>query len=166
MKEELKNEIPEEPTADEPDVVRIVLKLPHGSRIERKFLKNQSLKVRSRMHWISGNESYVIVYKGIVEEIIRMITFLSLWKLGKIIYYFIWLLQLNIFVHDTKGRQFKQTHSIGWCLQQMALCHFIDYFSRTNVVLKEIIWNHLSYSFNSQLSSNCYFLQSSFHWMQ
>lgn len=45
MKEELKIEIPEEPAVDDPDVVRIVLKLPHGSRIERRFLKNQSLKV-------------------------------------------------------------------------------------------------------------------------
>lgn len=44
MKEELKIEIPEEPPVDDPDVVRIVLKLPHGSRIERRFLKNQSLK--------------------------------------------------------------------------------------------------------------------------
>lgn len=44
MKEELKIEIPEEPAVDDPDVVRIVLKLPHGSRIERRFLKNQSLK--------------------------------------------------------------------------------------------------------------------------
>ncbi|XP_065940222.1 FAS-associated factor 2-like [Magallana gigas] len=44
MKEELKIEIPEEPAVNDPDVVRIVLKLPHGSRIERRFLKNQSLK--------------------------------------------------------------------------------------------------------------------------
>eukprot|EP00105_Crassostrea_gigas_P025560 XP_011446172.1 PREDICTED: FAS-associated factor 2-B-like [Crassostrea gigas] len=44
MKEELKIEIPEEPAVDDPDVVRIVLRLPHGSRTERRFLKNQSLK--------------------------------------------------------------------------------------------------------------------------
>ena len=44
-KEELKNEIPPEPNGNDPDVVKIVLKLPHGSRVERRFNKHQSLKV-------------------------------------------------------------------------------------------------------------------------
>uniref|UniRef100_A0A8W8NFW0 UBX domain-containing protein n=1 Tax=Magallana gigas TaxID=29159 RepID=A0A8W8NFW0_MAGGI len=44
IKEELKIEIPEKPAVDDPDVIRIVLKLPHGSRNEKIFLKNQSLK--------------------------------------------------------------------------------------------------------------------------
>jgi hypothetical protein len=44
-KETLKNEIPEEPNTTDPDTIRIVLKLPHGARVERRFLKTQSLKV-------------------------------------------------------------------------------------------------------------------------
>lgn len=43
-KETLKNEIPEEPNVNDPDTIRIVLKLPHGARVERRFLKTQSLK--------------------------------------------------------------------------------------------------------------------------
>lgn len=43
-KEDLRKQIPEEPPADHPDAIRIVLKLPHGTRIERRFLRTQSLK--------------------------------------------------------------------------------------------------------------------------
>lgn len=43
-KEELKNEIPEEPSPTDPDAITVVLKLPHGARVERRFLKSQSLK--------------------------------------------------------------------------------------------------------------------------
>ncbi|CAG2203937.1 FAF2 [Mytilus edulis] len=43
-KEVLKTEIPAEPNSTDPDTVKIVLKLPHGARVERRFLKSQSLK--------------------------------------------------------------------------------------------------------------------------
>ncbi|XP_060579347.1 FAS-associated factor 2-like isoform X2 [Ruditapes philippinarum] len=43
-KEELKNEIPPEPENGHAESVRVVLKLPNGTRIERRFLKSQSLK--------------------------------------------------------------------------------------------------------------------------
>ena len=44
-KNSLRSEIPEEPSTDHSDAIKIVLKLPHGSRIERRFLRTQSLKV-------------------------------------------------------------------------------------------------------------------------
>ena len=34
-----------EPLADEPDTIRVLLKLPNGTRLERRFYRNQSLKV-------------------------------------------------------------------------------------------------------------------------
>ncbi|KAL5015364.1 hypothetical protein ScPMuIL_009634 [Solemya velum] len=40
----LRCELPEEPSADDPNAVRMVLKLPHGKRLERRFLNSQSLK--------------------------------------------------------------------------------------------------------------------------
>lgn len=43
-KEVLKSKIPAEPDSTDPDTVKIVLKLPHGTRVERRFLKSQSLK--------------------------------------------------------------------------------------------------------------------------
>nr|WMH04084.1 ubiquitin regulatory X domain containing protein 8 [Sinonovacula constricta] len=43
-KEQLRCDIPEEPPADSPDCVAVVLKLPDGTRIGRRFLKTQSLK--------------------------------------------------------------------------------------------------------------------------
>lgn len=43
-KNNLRSEIPEEPPKDHSDAIKIVLKLPHGSRIERRFLRAQSLK--------------------------------------------------------------------------------------------------------------------------
>ncbi|OWF50061.1 FAS-associated factor 2-like [Mizuhopecten yessoensis] len=43
-KEDLRNSIPPEPAADHPDRVQIVLKLPHGDRVQRRFLKSDSLK--------------------------------------------------------------------------------------------------------------------------
>lgn len=44
QKIELASYIPEEPKADEPEAVRIVIKLPEGQRLERRFYKQQSLK--------------------------------------------------------------------------------------------------------------------------
>ena len=38
MKVELANEIPEEPPADDVDSVRIVIKLPDGQRLERRYM--------------------------------------------------------------------------------------------------------------------------------
>lgn len=43
---ELKSEcLPPEPPADDPDSVKIVFKLPNDSRVERRFLFQQSLTV-------------------------------------------------------------------------------------------------------------------------
>ncbi|KAH3712656.1 hypothetical protein DPMN_072409 [Dreissena polymorpha] len=43
-KDELRQEIPAEPDDSDPDAIRVVLKLPHGTRIERRFRKTESLK--------------------------------------------------------------------------------------------------------------------------
>ncbi|CAH1772412.1 unnamed protein product [Owenia fusiformis] len=43
-KAELRCSIPEEPAADDPDAIRILLKLPSGSRVERRFNRNHSLQ--------------------------------------------------------------------------------------------------------------------------
>ena len=40
--------MPQEPSADDSDVIKILLKLPSGTRLERRFLKSQSLKVGYR----------------------------------------------------------------------------------------------------------------------
>jgi len=45
-KAQLRHEIPPEPDAGDPDAVRVSLKLPHGTRVERRFRKTESLKVR------------------------------------------------------------------------------------------------------------------------
>ena len=45
QKIELASEIPDEPPLDRPDCVRISIKLPDGSRIERRFSTSHSLKV-------------------------------------------------------------------------------------------------------------------------
>jgi len=44
QKIELASEIPDEPPINEPQAVRIVIKLPEGQRLERRFHKCQSLK--------------------------------------------------------------------------------------------------------------------------
>ena len=44
QKVELALEVPEEPSADVAEAVRIVIKLPEGQRLERRFLRSQSLK--------------------------------------------------------------------------------------------------------------------------
>lgn len=44
QKIELASEIPDEPPVNEPTAVRIVIKLPEGQRLERRFHKSQSLK--------------------------------------------------------------------------------------------------------------------------
>ena len=41
----MRDALPEEPMADDPDAVRVLLKLPNGTRLERRFLKTHSLKV-------------------------------------------------------------------------------------------------------------------------
>ncbi|KAI0236719.1 FAS-associated factor 2 [Lamellibrachia satsuma] len=43
-KERLRECIPSEPDSDNPDAINIVLKLPNGIRLERRFLKHQSLE--------------------------------------------------------------------------------------------------------------------------
>ncbi|XP_041360810.1 FAS-associated factor 2-like [Gigantopelta aegis] len=43
-KHDLMREIPDEPAPDDPDAIRIMLKVPSGIRLERRFLKSQSLK--------------------------------------------------------------------------------------------------------------------------
>lgn len=44
MKIDLVNEIPEEPESSHPEVVRILIKLPGGQRLERRFLKTHTLR--------------------------------------------------------------------------------------------------------------------------
>ena len=44
-KEDLRRQLPQEPDADHPDAVKILLKLPNGIRLERRFFKNDSLQV-------------------------------------------------------------------------------------------------------------------------
>jgi len=44
MKVELANEIPDEPDVSHPEAVRVLLKLPDGQRLERRFLLTHSLK--------------------------------------------------------------------------------------------------------------------------
>ena len=50
-KSELEQELPPEPSPSNPDSIRILLKIPSGSRIERRFLRSQSLKV-GRTEWL------------------------------------------------------------------------------------------------------------------
>ena len=45
LKALLLSTMPEEPEADHPDGVRILLKCPSGSRLERRFLKTQPIQV-------------------------------------------------------------------------------------------------------------------------
>ena len=47
-KDEIRMKLPAEPDGDNNDVVKILLKLPNGTRLERRFLKTQSLKVSGR----------------------------------------------------------------------------------------------------------------------
>merc|ERR1711953_1420338 len=44
LKVQLASEVPEEPSVEVPEAVRIVIKLPEGQRLERRFLRSQSLK--------------------------------------------------------------------------------------------------------------------------
>ena len=45
QKIELASEIPNEPPVNEPQAVRIIIKLPDGKQLQRRFLRSQSLKV-------------------------------------------------------------------------------------------------------------------------
>lgn len=38
--------IPEEPENSDPNSIRVLIKLPNGKRLERRFLKSHSLQVR------------------------------------------------------------------------------------------------------------------------
>ncbi|GAB6018656.1 FAS-associated factor 2 [Chamberlinius hualienensis] len=44
LKRKLVNEIPPEPSPDDPSAVKILIKLPNGTRLERRFSKDLSLK--------------------------------------------------------------------------------------------------------------------------
>lgn len=44
QKIELADQIPEEPSVDQPDTVHVMIKLPVGTRLERRFRQNHSLK--------------------------------------------------------------------------------------------------------------------------
>ena len=48
-KEEIRNRMQQEPelTENSEDLIKILLKLPNGTRLERRFLKSQSLQVRN-----------------------------------------------------------------------------------------------------------------------
>ncbi|CAG5127081.1 unnamed protein product, partial [Candidula unifasciata] len=43
-KSEIERLLPPEPEANHPDSIRIMLKIPSGCRIERRFLRSQSIK--------------------------------------------------------------------------------------------------------------------------
>lgn len=43
--------IPDEPRPDHPEAVHIVIKLPNGMRLERRFLESQSLEVNTKLHY-------------------------------------------------------------------------------------------------------------------
>lgn len=43
-KEQLRDSLPAEPASDDPDTIRILLKLPNGVRLERRFRKTDSIK--------------------------------------------------------------------------------------------------------------------------
>lgn len=45
LKIELVDQVPEEPPSSHPDCIRIVIKFPDGTRLERRFLKSHSMKV-------------------------------------------------------------------------------------------------------------------------
>lgn len=48
-KEHLRDMLPPEPATDDPNTVRILLKLPNGTRLERRFNKTDSIKVGLEM---------------------------------------------------------------------------------------------------------------------
>lgn len=63
LKEQWRLEIPEEPALDHPDCIKILIKLPSSSRIERRFLKTHSLKVNIPGHRFRNFQHlYYIVY--------------------------------------------------------------------------------------------------------
>lgn len=44
LRKTLTSQIPEEPPANHPDTIKLMVKLPNGTRLERRFLKTQSIK--------------------------------------------------------------------------------------------------------------------------
>ena len=51
-KEEIRNELPQEPDSDDPDVIRVLIKLPNGMRLDRRFIRHQSLKVCKNLYLV------------------------------------------------------------------------------------------------------------------
>jgi hypothetical protein len=43
--------IPDEPRPDHPEAVHVVIKLPNGMRLERRFMESQSLEVNTKLHY-------------------------------------------------------------------------------------------------------------------
>jgi hypothetical protein len=48
---EFQMHIPDEPPADDAEAVHIVIKLPNGMRLERRFLENHSLEVNTKLRY-------------------------------------------------------------------------------------------------------------------
>jgi len=48
QKEDMRQQLSPEPDADHPDAVKILLKLPNGIRLERRFHKMDSLQVSGK----------------------------------------------------------------------------------------------------------------------
>lgn len=46
MKVDLAETVPREPSVENEDSISVVFKLPNGARVERRFLRTNSLKVR------------------------------------------------------------------------------------------------------------------------
>ena len=44
-REELSSRLPDEPESNNPDAIGIVVRLPHGERMDRRFLKTDRLQV-------------------------------------------------------------------------------------------------------------------------
>ena len=44
-KEQIRDQLPQEPDSDHPDKIDVLLKLPNGTRLERRFLITDSLEV-------------------------------------------------------------------------------------------------------------------------
>ena len=56
--------LPEEPASDDPDCVRILLKCPSGSRLERRFLKTQPIQVQRIIEKTQGSEFWYGTFRG------------------------------------------------------------------------------------------------------
>ena len=64
-KEEMRNNLPNEPDSDNADKIDILLKLPNGTRLERRFLSTDSLEVSlyyRNNFWGFGKEIFKIYF--------------------------------------------------------------------------------------------------------